>query len=118
MLAPPKTFSRAKDARLRLRVGGQEVVLSALRPAVTLGRDQSSELVINERKASRAHGKIERRLDKFILTDHSVNGTFVTIDDEEEIALRREDFTLRGHGWIACGQPRATASDVVEFFWE
>jgi hypothetical protein len=32
--------------------------------------------------------------------------------------LRREEFTLRGHGWIAFGQSRATATDVVEFFCE
>jgi len=25
---------------------------------------------------------------------------------------------LRGHGWIAFGQTRATATDVVEFFCE
>jgi hypothetical protein len=32
--------------------------------------------------------------------------------------LRREEFTLRGHGWIAFGQPRATSTDVIEFFCE
>jgi hypothetical protein len=32
--------------------------------------------------------------------------------------LRREEFTLRGHGWIAFGQSRASATDVVEFFCE
>jgi len=65
-----------------------------------------------------AHGKIERRLDKFILTDHSANGTFVTIDGDKEIVLRREEFTLRGHGWIAFGQSRSGATDVIEFFCE
>ena len=68
--------------------------------------------------ASRAHGKIERRLDKFILTDHSANGTFVTIEGDKEIVLRREEFTLRGHGWIAFGQSRSGATDVIEFFCE
>jgi len=86
--------------------------------AVALGRDASADLVIKERMASRAHGKIERRLDKFILTDHSANGTFITIEGDKEIVLRREEFTLRGHGWIAFGQSRAAATDVVEFFCE
>jgi len=83
-----------------------------------IGRDPSAELVITERMASRAHGKIERRLDKFVLTDHSANGTFVTIEGDKEIILRREEFTLRGHGWIAFGQSRGGATDVVEFFCE
>ena len=117
-LASQKSVYKPKNAKLRLVVQGSEVILSAERPAVALGRDASADLVIKERMASRAHGKIERRLDKFILTDHSANGTFITIEGDKEIVLRREEFTLRGHGWIAFGQSRATASDVVEFFCE
>jgi adenylate cyclase len=117
-LASHKSVYKPKNAKLRLLVQGNEVVLSAERPAVALGRDQSADLVIRERMASRAHGKIERRLDKFILTDHSANGTFITIEGDKEIVLRREEFTLRGHGWIAFGQTRSTATDVVEFFCE
>ena len=117
-LASQKSVYKPKNAKLRLLVQGQEVLLSGERPAVALGRDAAADLVIKERMASRAHGKIERRLDKFILTDHSANGTFVTIEGDKEIVLRREEFTLRGHGWIAFGQSRATATDIVEFFCE
>ena len=117
-LASQKSVYKPKNAKLRLLVQGSELVLSAERPAVALGRDASADLVIKERMASRAHGKIEKRLDKFILTDHSANGTFVTIEGDKEIVLRREEFTLRGHGWIAFGQSRASATDVVEFFCE
>lgn len=117
-LASHKSVYKSKNAKLRLVVQGSEMVLSAERPAVALGRDPTADLVIRERMASRAHGKIERRLDKFILTDHSANGTFITIEGDKEIVLRREEFTLRGHGWVAFGQSRATAADVVEFFCE
>jgi adenylate cyclase len=117
-LASQKSVYKPKNAKLRLLVQGEEVILSSERPAVALGRDTSADLVIKERMASRAHGKIERRLDKFILTDHSANGTFITIEGDKEIVLRREEFTLRGHGWIAFGQTRAAATDVVEFFCE
>ena len=117
-LASQKSVYKPKNAKLRLLVQGNEVVLSSERPAVALGRDASADLVIKERMASRAHGKIERRLDKFILTDHSANGTFITIEGDKEIVLRREEFTLRAHGWIAFGQSRATATDIVEFFCE
>jgi adenylate cyclase len=117
-LASQKSIYKPKNSKLRLLAGGNEVVLSAERPAVALGRDAAADLVIKERMASRAHGKIERRLDKFILTDHSANGTFITIEGDKEIVLRREEFTLRGHGWIAFGQSRASATDVVEFFCE
>ena len=117
-LASQKSVYKPKNAKLKLLVQGNEVVLSSDRPSLALGRDASADLVIKERMASRAHGKIERRLDKFVLTDHSANGTFITIEGDKEIVLRREEFTLRGHGWIAFGQSRATATDVVEFFCE
>ena len=117
-LASQKSVYKPKNAKLRLIVQGNDVILSSERPSVALGRDASADLVVKERMASRAHGKIERRLDKFILTDHSANGTFITVEGDKEIVLRREEFTLRGHGWIAFGQTRATATDVVEFFCE
>ena len=117
-LAAHKSIFKPRNTTLRLKLQGTEVVLSAERPSLAMGRDQSADLVIKARMDSRAHGKIERRLDKFILTDHSANGTFVTIEGDKEIVLRREEFTLRGHGWIAFGQSRAGASDVVEFFCE
>ena len=118
-LASHKSVFKPKNTTLRLKVqGAADVVLSAERPSLALGRDQQADLVVKERMASRAHGKIERRLDKFILTDHSANGTFVTIEGDKEIILRREEFTLRGHGWIAFGQSRTGATDVIEFFCE
>lgn len=117
-LASQKSVYKPKNAKLRLLAQGSELVLSTERPTLALGRDAAADLVIKERMASRAHGKIERRLDKFILTDHSANGTFVTIEGDKEIVLRREEFTLRGHGWIAFGQSRASATDVIEFFCE
>jgi len=117
-MATTKSIFKPKRTSLRLKVQGNDVVLDAERQGVALGRDAAAEVVIRERMASRAHGKIERRLDKFVLTDHSANGTYVTVEGDREIVLRREEFTLRGHGWIAFGQPRATATDVIEFFCE
>jgi len=117
-MATTKSIFKPKKTSLRLKVQGNDVVLDAERQAVALGRDATADVVIKERMASRAHGKIERRLDKFVLTDHSANGTYVTVEGDREIILRREEFTLRGHGWIAFGQPRASATDVLEFFCE
>src|SRR5262245_15735231 len=117
-LAAHKSVFKPKRTTLRLKLQGNEVLLSPDRQSLVMGRDPTADLIIKERMASRAHGKIERRLDKFVLTDHSANGTFVTIEGDREIVLRREEFTLRGHGWITFGQSRASATDVVEFFCE
>ena len=103
---------------LRLQYRGQEAVRRRGRDATMIGRGPNCELVISDPKASREHCTIERRQDRFVLQDHSTNGTYVTADGEREILLQREDLTLHGHGWLTFGQPRASATDVVEYLCE
>jgi len=106
------------EAVLRIKHEGVEQILDASREVINLGRDKASQVVINDPKASRNHCKIERRMDKFVLADHSTNGTFVTVEGDRELLLRREEFTLRGHGWIAFGHARKETDEIVEFFCE
>jgi adenylate cyclase len=104
-------------ARLRVLHGEREVMLGELQAQVTLGRDAQNDIVIADRLASRTHARIERRRDRFVLVDHSSNGTFLTIDGEPEIQLRREEFILRGHGHISFGHAHAKdPSETVLFF--
>jgi len=109
---------RAPRAGLRLRYQGKDLIRRRREESIVIGRDPDCQLVIADPKASRQHCVIERRLGKFILRDHSTNGTYVEVEGEDEIVLRREEFTLRRHGWIAFGQPRADTPDVVEYFCE
>ncbi|MGE8368678.1 MAG: adenylate/guanylate cyclase domain-containing protein, partial [Cupriavidus sp.] len=53
---------------------------------------------------------------RYVLIDSSSNGTHVTIDGEDEFVLRRDEVTLRGHGWITFGQSMEYAGERVEFF--
>jgi hypothetical protein len=60
--------------------------------------------VVGDRKASRQHARIERRRSRFVLTDHSSNGTWVRFDGEaEEVVLQREEIMLRASGLIGFG---------------
>ena len=100
--------STARISRLRLLCGSNECRLDASHPdAITLGRDAASAIVIGDREASRQHARIEKRPDRFVLVDHSSNGTYVVIDNETEVWVRREEFILRGRGRIALGRPTA-----------
>ena len=117
-MAAARSVYKPKKTTLRLVLQGQEHLITDERTAVSMGRDATADLVIKDRMASRSHGKIERRLDKFVLTDHSANGTFVMVDGDREIVLRREEFTLRGRGWIAFGQSKTTATDILEYYCE
>ena len=99
-------------AKVTLVHGARQIDLSEERPLLTLGRDAQNDVVIADRKASRMHARIERRRDKFVLVDHSSNGTWVTVDGEPEISLRREELILRGRGQISFGH--AFADDPTE----
>ena len=111
------THVKFRPARLALKHGDRELELSEATPTLSLGRDMQNDLVIADRKASRMHARIERRRDKFVLIDHSSNGTYVTVQGEAEIVLRREELTLRGRGQISFGHAyQDDPSEVLGFF--
>jgi len=112
---PPAAALAAKAMRLRYR--DKEIVRRRDRDSVTMGRDDNCGLVIADEQASRRHCTLERRGERFVLADHSSNGTYVTVEGDDELLVQREEITLGRHGWLAFGQPRASAgAEVVEFF--
>ena len=115
MTAPSVSLPQSQSV-LTLRHAGREIVMNQSRPAVSLGRDASGDVVIADPKASRNHARIERRRDKFFLADQSTNGTFVTFTGEAELSLRREELMLRGSGIIVFGHSAAESSaETLEF---
>ena len=108
--------ARAQKGTLRLKYRDREIVRRRDGDSITVGRDTASGLVVDDDMASRQHCTIERRQDLFVLRDHSTNGTYVTIEGDAELLVRRTELSLRKHGWIAFGQPRGPGVEVVEFF--
>jgi adenylate cyclase len=118
VLAAGRPARRGPASAIRLKYRGQELVRRRDNDSVVLGRETDCGITISDHMASRHHCTIERRQDKWVLKDHSTNGTYVTLDDDTELVLQREKLTLRKHGFIAFGQPRANTEEVVEFFVE
>ena len=106
------------NARLRIRYRDRELVLRRRVESISLGRDPGCAFVVTDGTASREHCLIEKRQGKFVLRDHSSNGTYVTVEGDAETVLRREELTLRGHGWLAFGQSREHTDDVLEYWCE
>jgi class 3 adenylate cyclase len=104
------TRHSAPPARIRLVHGAREIVLGEDNPALALGRDAQNDVVIGDRMASRMHARIERRNGKFVLVDHSSNGTWVAIEGEPQMQLRREELVLRGRGRIVFGHADSEAT--------
>ncbi|MBL8491495.1 MAG: adenylate/guanylate cyclase domain-containing protein [Rhodocyclaceae bacterium] len=116
MLAENRSAPAADGPALKLRHGSKEIQLGPDRPAVSMGRDTHCDIIIRDPRASRSHGRIERRRGKYYLVDQSTNGTYVTLDGEAEFVLKREEALLRGKGRIAFGHGAADeGAEVVEF---
>lgn len=119
--APEKTViasvpaARAGRARLQLSFDGGVLEMGPDRRKVTIGRDHEADVTVRDRSASRAHAMIERRRDRFVLVDHSSNGSFVTFEGRPEVVVHHEELPLVGHGWLAFGQPLAEAAQRLEF---
>jgi class 3 adenylate cyclase len=106
------------DQRLRLQYGDRVLVLKRKVESISIGRDPASAFVVADATASRQHCVIEKRQGKFVLRDHSSNGTYVAIAGEGETVLRREEMTLRGRGALAFGQSTAQTVDLLKYSCE
>lgn len=99
---------------LRLRFRGQELVLGEDgRLSVTMGRADENDVVIKGNLISRMHARIELKKNRFVLTDESINGTFVQRDDGKEQYLRRDSMELTGTGVIGMGRAAARGTPLA-----
>jgi adenylate cyclase len=103
-------------AMIKLTHGLRKLELTDKHSVLTLGRDLQNDVVVADRKASRMHARIERRRDKFIFVDHSSNGSWVTIDGDAEVMIRREELTLRGSGRVSFGHAYADDPEEILTF--
>ena len=55
-------------------------------------------------RVSRSHADIEFRQGKFILVEHSTNGTYLLLENGARFFVRREEFALHDCGVICLGQ--------------
>lgn len=109
-------IERTRSARILLTVDGREIGVDSAHASFTIGRDHVNDLPVASRKASRQHARIEWRRDKFVLFDHSTNGTYVTLDGEPEVLVKHESFLLRGRGTLSIGEAaKAGARGVIQF---
>jgi adenylate cyclase len=104
------------EPSLVLTYGTNTVELGVTRPTASLGREATNALVVLDKMASRVHCKVEYRRGKFFLVDQSTNGTYVTVEGDGEIILKREQLMLRGSGVICLGHTSIEPDvDTVSF---
>jgi adenylate cyclase len=102
-------------AMLRLTYREQFVVCSKENGLIDIGRGESCDLVVESKLASRSHCAIAYDDGRFVLRDHSSNGTFVRNAGSTAVAVASARISLPDQGLISIGEPNAPACDCVEF---
>jgi adenylate cyclase len=88
--------------------------LDQSRVNITIGRGVDCDLVVREKLASRKHVSIRLTRTQFYLVDHSLNGTFVSLESGAEVHVLRKELFLDGSGKVTLGRSIADgAEDII-----
>ena len=101
---------------LMLRYRKQIFTINDKLKSILLGRGDTCDLMIWNNLASREHARIEYSFGKSLITDHSVNGTYILFADNQVIRLHHQQIVLHGAGTISLGQSFSEdPSELIEF---
>jgi adenylate cyclase len=104
---------------LRVFLGEQQMLLNQWNRTVRIGRSSDCDIVVTDRVASREHLTIRVMRTSFYLTDHSINGSYVMLDGEEEVHVLRGELPLTRSGRLSAGRSlREDATEVVSFQYD
>ena len=92
--------------RLNVCYRNQNHLIDDKMRVLTVGRDPSNKISIDDRKASRAHARIEKRNSGFYLVDTSTNGSYVSFSGRHEVHVKHNEILLEGNGYISFGASR------------
>ncbi len=103
--------------QLVMSLQGRSYVVDAPRPLLTLGRHPSNHVVVQDEGAfvSSHHAKIECRGGVFVLTDTSLNGTYVALGSGNHFRVKLP-FTLESSGLLVIGYPPKHPDQIVARF--
>lgn len=103
--------SKEGASLLSIMYRGEEFNIKANSPDFLIGRDARCDLKVESDFSSRTHARIEYRRGKFVLVDQSTNGTYVNMDNKQNIYIRREELPLVGVGVIGLGESISDNND-------
>jgi class 3 adenylate cyclase len=92
---------------LLIALDEERVRVDQWRTGVVIGRSKDCDLVVSDSFASRQHFTIKLVRTHFYLFDHSINGTFVSLESGEEVHVLRRELLLDGSGQISVGRSRS-----------
>jgi hypothetical protein len=106
----------AAKNKLKLRHRGNLIELDENSDPFMMGREASNKLVVEADWVSRTHAQIEFKRGHFMIIDRSTNATYVTIGQDQELRVHRDELHLRKSGTISMGQSAAiNTNDLIHF---
>lgn len=102
--------------RLRLQFGEKKFEVSDARPAISIGRLDHNDIIVDDNRVSRFHARIEYRKDKYFIIDQSTNGTYVTEDGADTVLVQRDELQLGNSGMLdLCSEKpsRSSATAII-----
>lgn len=117
MFYAPSTDDQSFSPKLNITVNNREISILPQQTPFRIGRASSGEmdLKIDSRHASRAHCDIVFKNGKYVIMDHSTNGTYVKEAGGLPVYLRREECPLTGNGIFSLGEPIEVSSTHISY---
>lgn len=85
-------------------------------PKARIGRSEDCHLRIVDRRVSRLHATVEYAKGKYLLSDRSLNGTFVQMAGREMVTLKKSQLVLVNSGIIGLGRKaEEKAKNAIHF---
>jgi adenylate cyclase len=92
---------------LMVALEDERIRVDQWRMSIVVGRGKGCDLLVSDPFASRRHFSIKLVRTHFYLFDHSINGSYVTLESGEEVHVLRREILLDGKGQICVGRSRA-----------
>jgi hypothetical protein len=103
------------EPRLCLIRGQRLIVVDARTPQASLGRSDENDIQIDIETASRRHADIAYSGGRFLLTDHSWNGTYVYDAKGNGQLVHNDHLELPEEGYVCPGTPEASEQTSFRF---
>jgi len=101
---------------LYLLIGTKRICIDSSNPVITFGRSYDNDVSLNIEPTSRNHASIKLAKGRFMITDHSTNGTYIVRRGRTSEFIRRESAALENFGSIGLGfSPDENPRHVIEF---
>jgi hypothetical protein len=107
--------SEPLEPRLCLIRGQRLIVVDARTPQASVGRSEENDIQIDIDTASRRHVDIAYSGGRFLLTDHSWNGTYVYDAEGNGRHIHNDHLELPEEGYVCPGTPEANEETSFRF---